>query len=209
MTAHDRRPLLSWEADGSSAKAARHPRRRLRVPQPASTRNPGKGNEKGGVERGIGFTARDSGAAVDSPTCSTSTRRRCAGATTSRGGAGQLARARSSRRCRSLGLGSQDDKPRTASRIAAAQREDNELVHPSRTGENWTTASGTATVDRYWRDPSAVCTSRAQVATWALTLSIRRPELSERDPTAPPLLELRRSTRSPWRPLISGPDPGT
>lgn len=63
--------------------------------------------------------------------------------------------------------------------VAAGQREDNELVHPSRTGENWTTASGTATVEGYWRGPSAACTWRAQVATWALTLSIRRPELSE------------------------------
>lgn len=30
--------------------------------------------------------------------------------------------------------------------VAAGQLEDNELVHPSRTGENWTTASRTATV---------------------------------------------------------------
>jgi len=53
-----------------------------------------------------------------------------------------------------------DDEPLPA--VAAAQREDNELVHPSRTGENWTTASWTATVRAYWRGPSTACTSRAQ-----------------------------------------------
>jgi hypothetical protein len=46
--------------------------------------------------------------------------------------------------------------------VAAGQLEDNELVHPSRTGENWTTASWTATVEEYWRGPSTACTSRAQ-----------------------------------------------
>jgi hypothetical protein len=46
--------------------------------------------------------------------------------------------------------------------VAAGQLEDNELVHPSRTGENWTTASRTATVRGYWRGPSTACTSRAQ-----------------------------------------------
>src|SRR3954453_19744434 len=38
--------------------------------------------------------------------------------------------------------------------VAAGQLEDNELVHPSRTGENWTTASRAATVRGYWRGPS-------------------------------------------------------
>jgi hypothetical protein len=40
-----------------------------------------------------------------------------------------------------------DDKLLPA--VAAGQREDNELVHPSRTGENWTAASETTTVSAY------------------------------------------------------------
>jgi hypothetical protein len=58
--------------------------------------------------------------------------------------------------------------------VAAAQLEDNELVHPSRTVENWTTTSRTATVRAYRRGPSTACTSRAQAGIWALTLSILR-----------------------------------
>src|ERR1051325_6170686 len=42
-----------------------------------------------------------------------------------------------------------DDKGLPA--VAAGQREDNELVHPSRTGENWTATSETTTVPAYWR----------------------------------------------------------
>jgi hypothetical protein len=42
-----------------------------------------------------------------------------------------------------------DDKLLPA--VAAGQREDNELVHPSRMGENWTATSETTTVSAYWR----------------------------------------------------------
>ena len=74
-------------------------------------------------------------------------------------------------------VGATDDEPPTA--VAAAQSEHNELVHPSRMVENWTTTSGTATVRTYRRGPSTARTSRAQAGTWALTLFHPRSELPE------------------------------
>jgi hypothetical protein len=46
-------------------------------------------------------------------------------------------------------VGTTDDERLPA--VAAAQRKDNELVHPSRTNENWTATSETTTVSAYWR----------------------------------------------------------
>jgi hypothetical protein len=50
---------------------------------------------------------------------------------------------------------------------AANQLEDNELVHPARTDENWTTTSATATVPAYWLSIRRLYT-RVQAATWTL-----------------------------------------
>jgi len=48
--------------------------------------------------------------------------------------------------------------------VTADQREDIELVHPSRTVENWTAISETTTVSYVLARPSTAGTSRAQVA---------------------------------------------
>jgi hypothetical protein len=91
-------------------------------------------------------------------------------------------RARGRRPCRNLGLGNQDDKRRTSSRSSCSSTR-RQRARPS-------IADGRE-LDNDFKDndsicvlagPSAACTSRAQVATWALTLSIRRPELSELTP---------------------------
>ena len=50
---------------------------------------------------------------------------------------------------------------------AANQLEDNELVHPARKDENWTTTSATATVPAYWLSIRRLYT-RVQAPTWAL-----------------------------------------
>jgi hypothetical protein len=49
----------------------------------------------------------------------------------------------------------------------AVQREDNELVHPARTDENWTATSASSTVPAYWLSIRRLYT-RVQAATWTL-----------------------------------------
>jgi hypothetical protein len=50
---------------------------------------------------------------------------------------------------------------------AATQPEDNELVHPTRKDENWTTTSATTTVPMYWLSIRRLY-ARAQAPTWVL-----------------------------------------
>src|SRR3954453_5063225 len=74
--------------------------------------------------------------------------------------------------------------------VAAGQLEDNELVHPSRTGENWTATSGTTTVSAYWRvHPPLV----HRGLRWRPGPSFFPSDVTiiGADPTAPPLSELR------------------
>lgn len=52
----------------------------------------------------------------------------------------------------------------------AVQREDNELVHPARTDENWTATSASSTVPAYWLSIRRLYT-RVQAATWTLLRS--------------------------------------
>ena len=58
-----------------------------------------------------------------------------------------------------------DDEPLAAR--AATQLEDNELVHPARKDENWTSTSATLTVPTYWLSIRRLYT-RVQAPTWAL-----------------------------------------
>lgn len=60
---------------------------------------------------------------------------------------------------------STDDESLAAS--AATQPEDNELVHPARKDENWTTTSVTTTVPVHWLSIRRLYT-RVQAPTWAL-----------------------------------------
>ena len=71
---------------------------------------------------------------------------------------------------------STDMEPRRA--LAAAQLEENELVHPSRTDENWTAASGASTVRAYWLSIRRLYT-RVQAPTWTLLSFIRGSGLQE------------------------------
>jgi hypothetical protein len=50
---------------------------------------------------------------------------------------------------------------------AASQLEDNELVHPARTDENWTLTSASSTVCVYWLSIRRLY-MRVQAPTWAL-----------------------------------------
>jgi len=62
--------------------------------------------------------------------------------------------------------------------VAAAQFVENELVHSSRSDENWTATSGASTVRAYWlsvRRPYM----RVQAPTWTLLRFIRRSDLPE------------------------------
>jgi hypothetical protein len=62
-------------------------------------------------------------------------------------------------------VGPTDDKSSAAP--AAAQPEDNQLVHPTRKDENWTATSATITVPRYWLSIRRLYT-RVQAPTWTL-----------------------------------------
>jgi hypothetical protein len=61
---------------------------------------------------------------------------------------------------------------------AAIQLEDQELVHPARKDENWTTASGSGTVAPY-RLSIRWPYMRVQAPTWALLRFIRAPDLQQ------------------------------
>jgi hypothetical protein len=62
-------------------------------------------------------------------------------------------------------VGPTDDKSSAAP--AAAQPEDNDLVHPARKDENWTATSATTTVPTYWLSIRRLYT-RVQAPTWTL-----------------------------------------
>ncbi len=62
---------------------------------------------------------------------------------------------------------------------AAAQRENNELVHPRGRDENWTPASASTTVRAYWLSIRRLY-MRVQASTWTLLRFFRRPDLQER-----------------------------
>jgi len=69
-----------------------------------------------------------------------------------------------------------DVEPRRA--VAAAQFVENELVHSSRSDENWTATSGASTVRTYWLSVRRPYT-RVQAPTWTLLRFVRCSDLQE------------------------------
>ena len=86
------------------------------------------------------------------------------------------------------------EPPATAATI---QLEDQQLVHPARKDENWTTASGPGTVAPY-RLSIRWPYMRVQAPTWALLRFIRGSDLQQRDPTTP--IPGSFPTRTGWPP---------